>query len=88
MTSIVIARAQLKKAKEIIELGENRAMAAEGNVGHCRECLSNREFDEMWGYIAIAMKALGNAPLPSIRGAVLKKSINHSILNDHDRRKK
>lgn len=87
MTSIVIARAQLKKAKEIIDLGENRAMATDGNVGHCRECLSNREFDEMWGYVAIAMKALGNAPLASLKGATLKKSIGHTILNSQQRKK-
>lgn len=52
------ALSQLKKAREIIEAGENRAMAADGSVGHCREELTNQEFDEMWKHVDNALKLL------------------------------
>jgi hypothetical protein len=48
----------LKKAREIIDVGENRAMAADAMVGHCREELSNLEFDEMWQHVERAINLL------------------------------
>lgn len=48
----------LKKARAIIEMGENRALACDGAVGHCREELSNGEFDEMWHHVEEAIEAL------------------------------
>jgi hypothetical protein len=49
---------ELKKARAIIDVGENRALAIDGPVGHCREELTNDEFDEMWHHVEKAKQLL------------------------------
>lgn len=56
------ARAQIAEAKKIIEAGENRALASDGPVGHCREELTNAEFDCMWQYVERAYQILLRPP--------------------------
>jgi len=54
----ILALSSLNKARSIIKIGENRALAPDGAVGHCREELSNDEFDEMWGHVEKAIRFL------------------------------
>ena len=61
MTKRSEALSELKRARAIIDAGENRALASDGAVGHCREELSNDEFDKMWTHVERA-KALLTSP--------------------------
>lgn len=52
----------LTLARDIIDVGETRAMACDGPVGHCREMLSNDEFDQMWAFVEKARTAVSPKP--------------------------
>lgn len=56
------ALAALRKAREIIDTGETRALSTDGPVGHCRTQLSDGEFDMMWSYVEKAMRLLERVP--------------------------
>lgn len=58
MTKRMEAQRELNKARAIIEVGENRALAVDGPVGHCRVQLSNAEFDQMWKHVERARQLL------------------------------
>ena len=52
------ARAELNKARAVIDIGETRALSIDGPVSHCREELTNKEFDAMWRHVELARRAL------------------------------
>lgn len=52
------AAKELRAARAIIDVGENRALAIDGPVGHCREELTNDEFDQMWRHVEKARALL------------------------------
>lgn len=58
MSKYYEAYKELKAARAIIDFGENRALAVDGPVGHCREMLGNDEFDRMWHHVEKAIDLL------------------------------
>jgi len=86
MTSLVIARAQLREIKKILKNREELLTFDRMGAPTLHQ-LSVGEVEQIMFHLEALGKALGTAPIGNARGATLKKSISHTILNQQHRRK-